>query len=245
MESNHKLLREVIRRRNFGCVQVRTSTDARQLQVRLLEEGTVGGEHGIWVQLVQADRALVERLTAARSPVLVYVDHEQVRITFDSALLRTHRPLFGGERVLLAWPPSLSIKERRGSPREHPDDPNKVNAVLVRGGGRAYEGPGLPLQVWDVSAGGACFICPPAAPVRLKPRENVEIRFRMDGSEHRINARLCHTDTLPGGHLRFGVEFDRQSLQQETADQLSALLEELQHRRMRRSLDNALVRGTW
>ncbi|HXE56181.1 MAG TPA: PilZ domain-containing protein, partial [Tepidisphaeraceae bacterium] len=204
MGSNPELLRDVIRRRSSASVDSRTAAGSCRFEVQLLSENTSANEPGIWARLIDGQVSLIDRLVSAQTPVIVSADDGRVRVSFDSVLLLRRRPLIGGDRVLVAWPAAVKAQDRRRHPRERADDAAGVTASLVRAGSHSYSGPGLPLSVLDISRGGARFLSPIGAAIKLRPQENLEIRLNIGGSEHRVCGRHCHIDTLPGGQLRFG-----------------------------------------
>lgn len=240
MTSTHQLLRQSIQQHATGRLLVPGA--GGQFQLRLLNEDTCGEDHGIWAGISGGKETdLLPRLAAGRAVVAVSIDHGRVRISFQSACVGHRQPLLGAQRVLLAWPVELKIQERRTHPRERPLDPATISAALVQTGTRSYEGKGVRLGVWDVSVGGASFVCPAQTPIRLRAGEAVELHMRIRGSDHRIRGRHCHTARLPSGQVRFGVEFDRDSIPQVTSALLAELIDELRGEYMRQSIGRTMM----
>jgi hypothetical protein len=239
MTSSHQLLRQSIHQ--HATARMLVPGTGTQFGLRLLNEDNSGEDHGIWTGITSGETGLLPKLTAGKAVVAVSIDHGRMRISFQSACVGHRQPLLGAQRVLLAWPVDLKIEERRTHPRERPLDSDTIGAALIRTASRTFEGRGLRLGIWDVSVGGASLICPAQTPLRLRPAEELELHLRIKDSDHRIRGRHCHSIRLPSGQLRFGVEFDRDSIPQATRDLLLALVDELRAQQMRQSIGRTMM----
>jgi hypothetical protein len=245
MESNEQTVRRLIGRQATAVIYVRTDGGSVQFQAAFQKEGEREGDRGIWVRTAGAPTALVDRLIKSNAPVLAKIEDGRWELSFVSALLLRQKPLLGAERVLLGWPGVIDSKELRQSPRERVAHPSPVTAALIKGGKESFPGLGLPLQVWDVSVHGACLICPANFGLRLNRGDQLELRLSIGGSEYRVAARHCRTETLQSGHQRFGVEFLAGAVPEAMSSQLQNLVEQIRGERERKHIEKTMVKGTW
>lgn len=207
-----------------------------------MAEGEANGDRGIWSELARGDAALLERMTAGQAPVQVTFDAGRISVTFDTSLMTKRRKLFGNNQVLLGWPARLVIRERRRSERVTVPNSVSIPTRLIRADGLPAQDGDLPLTLLDLSATGASLLCPATAPpIKLQPRERLEICMLLRGAEHWIHACHRHTKVMPDGRARIGIEFAPDTrIDPRTHDLLLDTIETLKADQIRASLGAAL-----
>jgi hypothetical protein len=183
-------------------------------------------------------------MIAAQAPIQVAFDAGRISVTFDSSLVAKRRKLFGKEQVLVGWPAKLAIRERRRYERVMVPNSVSIPTRLIRADSLPDQDGDLPLLLLDLSAAGACLLCPASAPpIKLRPGEGLEICMLLSGGEHWIHARHRHTQVMPDGRSRIGIEFAPDTgIDARTRDLLVNTIETLKADQIRSSLGTVLRR---
>jgi len=215
---------------------------ARDLaQVCFLADGRPDGHAGIWTEIVEGDLGQLDRLIAAQAHAEVSFTAGEARFSFETVPLRQQRAFLRGQRLLIAWPSQLRIRERRASERERVPQDGDISARLYLPPDGRQE---IPLYVWDLSRTGVALLWPPGKrPPRFEPGQNLRLALRIDGVDHTFAVTFRNTQTLPGGRVRLGVEFVAADANPETLNQIGQLVADLKSRRIRSSLGSALIKG--
>lgn len=244
MSANFTPLYQSIRRRAPAVVLGRAGGAACRFEVKLDCEHDPDGNHGLWADLVNGDVALLDRLIAARAPVQVTLDCGRSSICFDSSLLGHKRRRARGEQVLIGWPGTLTVRERRKSERVSVPDSVTIPTRLIRTDRLPAHDGDLPLTVLDLSATGAGLLCPISDPqLEFGPGEGLEICMLLMGVERWIAARHRHTQALPDGRLRIGVEFAPDAgLDPQTQSLINSTIESFKSQQIRSTLGSMLGR---
>lgn len=206
MSTSLHVLAKAINGRRPAVVRCRTASGDAQLHVHFLVDGRPDGDEGFWAELADGDVVMIDRLVAGQSPVHVSFASGHSRIHFDTTLLLRRKPFLRGERLLLAWPAALRVAERRRAGREPVGDQLTILARLRIGANRSGD---LPLLVWDLTSRGGSFAFDPAQlsePLKLGQPLNICLSFA--GVDHWLSACPRHSQPLPDGRIRLGVEFD-------------------------------------
>lgn len=234
MSTSLHVLSKAIEGRRPAVVRCRSASGDAQLHVHFLVDGRPGGDGGFWAELADGDVVLIDRLVAGQSPVHVSFASGHSRIHFDTTLLLRRKPFMRGERLLLAWPAALRVAERRRSGREPAVDQVTVQARLRAGANDTIE---HPLAVWDLTPGGGSFVFDPALlsePLKLGQALNICLSYA--GVDHWVAACPRHSQPLPDGRIRLGVEFDAgQSSILESSEWFQRALQDMRVLRERRS----------
>ena len=238
MSTNLQVLTSAIEHRKAATIRLGGRRADDRLQIRLLVAEKRLGEEGIWVELVRGDVKGIDRLIAAQTLLEVSFISGPMRVFFETTILSRRRPFMRGERLMLAWPLRLRVSERRGGDRERVPREIDVAAHLQLADGADP----MPLYVWDLSPTGASFLWPPGKrPPKFKPGEHLRISLNFWGADHSIVVRHRHTQTLAGGRVRLGVEFEENAHgEPDVPMPLVRLLEDLKSCRIRSTLGAAL-----
>ena len=245
MSQNFTALQEAIRRRATVVVKGRAGDAACRFEMRLVGEGEApNGEHGIWCELASGDSALLERMIAVQAPALVTFDCGRVGVSFASGFVLRKRKLFGGDQVLIGWPGKLEIRERRRSERVSIPESVSIPARLIRADSLPVPNGDLPLTLLDLSTTGAALLCPTVKPpLDFRPGEALEICLLLMGAETWIHAKHRHTQVMPDGRARIGIEFAPDTgLNASTHGLLQSTVESLKAENVRSTLGAALRR---
>jgi len=245
MSQNFTALQEAIRRRATAVIKGRAGDAACRFEMRLISDGeSPTGEHGIWSELTRGDSALLERMIAVQAPIHVTFDCGRISVSFASGFVVRKRKLFGGDQVLLGWPGKLEIRERRRSERVTIPDSVSIPARLIRADSLPVPNGDLPLSLLDLSTTGAGMLCPTLdPPLDFRPGEGLEICLLLGGTEAWIHATHRHTQVMPDGRARIGVEFAPDTgLDAHTQALLQATVESLKAEHVRSTLGAALRR---
>lgn len=199
------MLAKAIEGHRPAVVRCRSASGDAQLHVHFLVDGRPGGDAGFWAELADGDVVTIDRLVAGQSPVHVSFTSGHSRIHFDSTLLVRRKPFLRGDRLLLAWPAALRVAERRRAGREPAGDQVAVMARL-----KPNEASGdVPLLIWDLTSRGGSFVFDPRLlPEPLKLGQSLNICLSFAGVDHWLAACPRHSQSLPDGRIRLGVEFD-------------------------------------
>lgn len=245
MSQNFTALKEAIRRRATAVIKGRAGDADCRFEMRLVSEGDApNGEHGVWCELTSGDTTLMERMITVQAPIHVTFDCGRISVSFASGLVLRKRKLFGGDQVLLGWPGKLDIRERRRSERVTIPESVSVPARLIRADSLPVPNGDLPLTLLDLSTTGAGLLCPTGdPPLDFRPGEGLEICLLLMGTDAWIHARHRHTQIMPDGRARIGVEFAPDTgLDSRIQALLQATVELLKAEHVRSTLGAALRR---
>lgn len=238
MSTNLQVLTAAIEHRKTATIRLGGRRAEDRLQIRLLVAEKQHGDEGIWVELLRGDASGVDRLIATQALVEVSFISGPMRVFFETTILSRRRAFMRGERLMLAWPLRLRVSERRGGNRERVPREVEVAARLQLGDGTDP----MPLYVWDLSPTGASFLWPPGKrPPKFASGQRLDITLTFWGEEHPIVVCHRHTQTLAGGRVRLGVEFEEKIPgQPDIPPPLVRLLDDLKSSRIRSTLGAAL-----
>ena len=238
METTQQLLRRLLGRRASALVQVRAVSGESEFQVVLLKAGDRQGDRGLWAAVARGGSFDFERLIKSSTPVLVKAQDGPRNLSFVSCVLARHKPLLGGNRVLLAWPASIKVQERRRSSREPVHASAPISIVLLRGADGTFPPANVSVKVVDLSMQGACVICRACPALQPAVDQALQVQWKLDGVEHRVGGRYRGIENLPTGQLRLRIEFKSDTLSPATASELARLLEDLRSRRVLQQLNS-------
>lgn len=240
MSTSLHVLSEAIERRQAAVIRTPGRRAGDQIQIAFLADGRPSGDPGFWAELVSGDVTVIDRLIAAQVHVETSFQSGGTRVYFETSLLQRRRAFLRGERILLSWPGQLRVEERRRAERERVPEDLELSAVLVLPEQRQAL---IPLYVWDLSATGGAFLYPPGKrPPKFETDQPLQIRLRFDGADHEVIARHRNSQTLSGGRVRIGVQFDFERCPNASlATRLQRLVDELRTRRIRNTLGAALT----
>ena len=238
MSTNFQVLSAAIENRKAATIRLGGRRAGDRLQIRLLVAEKQHGDEGIWVELLRGETRRVDQLIAAQALVEVSFISGPMRVFFETTILSRRHAFMRGERLMLAWPLRLRVSERRGGDRERVPREVDVAACLQLGDGADP----MPLYVWDLSPTGASFLCPPGKrPPKFGPSQRLHVTLTFWGEDHSIVVCHRHTQTLAGGRVRVGVEFEEKAPgKPDIPPPLIKLLEDLKSSRIRSTLGAAL-----
>lgn len=244
MSANFTPLYQAIRRRAAAVILGRAGGAACRFEVKLDCEFDPEGNHGVWADLVNGDVTLLDRLIAAHSPIQVTLDCGRYSVCFDSSLLGRQRKRRHGEQVLIGWPGKLNVRERRRSERVPVPENVTIPTRLIRTDRLPAHDGDLPLTVLDLSTTGAGLLCPVSdLQLEFGPGEGLEICMLLMGVERWIAARHRHTQRLPDGRVRIGVEFAPDAgLDPKTQSLINETIESFKTQQVRSTLGSMLGR---
>jgi hypothetical protein len=154
----------------------------------------------------------------ARTPVEAGITVDGARLMFPTRILdRNNRLWVNGtvkvEGILFEWPAHLEEVQRRGAPRLTLPPTSGISVKLFRAAGSTgtpgvyKDGADLNAELWDLSRGGACFLCPYTKSITdITPEEPLAVGLNYYGTRIILEARLAYRRTLSGA-VRMGVRF--------------------------------------
>lgn len=238
MSDQMGLLHEAIRTRHRAVLTAPMPKPTHELPLRFLADAHADGFDALWAEVTAGEVAALEKLIASSSSGQVQFDAGVVHVTFATAPLRVRGGLFHTPRVLLDWPASLRVTERRRGTREtvlddigvrvRIEEPARLNCVAM--------------TLYDLSPSGAGLLCDGGPmPLHLRPGEELRVRISVGDRNHVIAARHCHTRTLHSGSALVGLAFlAGHELDERSNPGLLAVIELLRDRRISRSMGSDL-----
>jgi hypothetical protein len=237
MESTAQILKRLIDTSTVAVLQIRTAKGVLSVEARFLKEGNREGDRGIWVRLAGGGSDFIEKMIESAAPVLAQADDGPRRLTFVSSFIARKRGLISGEQVLLAWPGEIKSQERRKSARERIGDDAEVRAALIGHGGKSVREGSVAVQVWDLSADGACVVCMAKTVGKIQMEDVLQLQLRFGEKEYRVSTKVCRVQDAGKGLVRLGMRFENENGDAEFRGRVAHFLEELKSRRVRRSLN--------
>lgn len=238
MSDQMDLLREAIRSRHPAVLSAPMPKPTHEVPLRLLADAHSEGFDALWAEVTAGQVEALEELIAASSSGQVQFITGEMQVSFATAPLTVRRSLLRSPRVLLDWPASVRVTERRRGAREtvlddigvrvRIEEPARLNCVAM--------------TLYDLSPTGAGLLCDGGPmPLQLKPGEELRVRISVGESDHTIAARHCHTRTLPSGSALVGLAFlAGHELDERSNPALFAAIELLRDRRISRSMGSNL-----
>ena len=237
MNTSRHVLTQAIRERLSATARVRGAEADTVMQVRFLAEGNESGDEGFWVELLKGDLARVDRLIAAETPIQVSFQSGQARLSFVTTIQGRRHAFLRGERLLMAYPATVQVPERRRGKRQRTSERVELSAWLQMPGEQRR----FMVFVWDLSPTGAGFVLPPESKLKLTAGQPLTVYMVFDGVEHRVESRYRNTVQTPGEGVRIGVEFDLSGPKaSEVAGWVEPLIGRLQGVEARRALVQVL-----
>jgi c-di-GMP-binding flagellar brake protein YcgR len=221
------LLDRAVTGRLAGALAV--PTDSRQQwQVRFLAREPIQG--GIWVEPLGDSQAPLDSVIARGLPVEVALCQNHARHAFRTTIVRRNKHFWLSETMmfnalLLKGPVQLFPAERRANPRYQVPDGSHILAQIQ------CPGSFTPLLVrpWDLSAGGASFLCPRESTVTaLKPDDVLQLKITHRAQHIAAKASVRFTRFLTDRIIKTGVRFDPDSIDPSSAHHLRCFLTDLQ-----------------
>lgn len=173
---------------------------------------------GIWVQITAtpaaAASAATDQLATDNTPVTASFVHDGARFLFDTTVARRDKhhwltDTLYVDALLLVFPDEVTSPEHRRARRHRiSDSVGGIHATLYRAGdnGEPAEVPGV---LWDLSAGGASFVCPTAkAANELPAKKPLVVALNFRGRRILLLAYRTHARQLSGRSARLGLRFD-------------------------------------
>jgi c-di-GMP-binding flagellar brake protein YcgR len=233
------VLAKAIDGRLEAAIAARLDEKACQLQVQL--QGEEAGE-GFYAKVLSGSSDLIDRLISAQSIVEVSFSANDAKVFLDSVILRKKRNYWLNKAILLRMPENVSVVDQRNKAREWVPEhiPVTTRAFKVEAD-RKIE---VPARLWDISLGGASFICPADRNIALLECDDpMLIAIRVEEAELHVPAIHRYTQPLSSSSARIGVEFklDGPGSEQDVAD-LKHLIESLEQLRIQRVFRTALKR---
>lgn len=223
----HEVLERATREGREGSITV-LDCPGREWPIRFL--AAPAQEDGIWAQPVEPRWNEINDAIARGSEVEGAVAIDRARHAFRTTLARRDRHLWLNEAImvdafLLRMPTEIRIDERRAHPRFLVPDGSTVFAQLTR----ATKGrPTVEVRPWDLSAGGACFVCPSDQKLaKLRRGEVLKVLIHYRGKTIAGPAEVCFSRAITGRVVKVGVRFKPEAIDQASRDNLRELLDEL------------------
>ena len=236
MSNNWQIVADAIQSRRAAVVRVRRRDGSETFDIFLTGDGRGRGDDGIWAELITGEPASVDRLINNQETVEVFFKCSDIRVYFETTVMRRHKQMLRRDRILLGWPINIRIEEKRRGTRERLVEEVSVQARLMTPEGD------VALRVHDLSPTGVGLLWPDgvSAPT-FKQGQHLQLSLIFYGQEHRIAVEHRTTRSLPGGAVRLGLRFttDAQGSAR-LLEHLEHLLDELRHKRMIDHLGNAL-----
>ena len=239
MSTNLQVLRGAIENKREATVTLGGRRADDRLQVRMLRCEDRLHEEGIWVELLDGEAGRIERLIKSQTLLLVSFNEGPLRVFFETLVLAQKKQLRRKRQLLLAWPLRVRVSERRGGDREPVPTAADIEATLQLGAGEAP----MPLQVLDLSPTGAGLLCPPGKrPPHFQPGQPLHVFVRLRDGQHRVTMVHRHTQTLPNGRVRIGVEFEaKEGEEPQIPAPLRRLMDSLQNCRISSTIGSAIA----
>ena len=244
MSNDLRILGDAISQRRPAVLRINRREGCESFDICLLADARPEGDDGIWTQLVCGEPARLDRIQALQAPLEAVFQNGSTQISFETAIIRRQKLFLRGSRLLIGWPTHLRVIERRKSVRERVPDHRPITASLQLPG-RLLGPPQVSCRVYDLSASGAAFLCPPGSRIpALQPGQTLQVCVTLAGVEHHLEVQHRNTRILPDGAVRLGVEFAPDTAGDSLASaELQKLLDELRDQRMRQSIGVAFGRG--
>ena len=195
-----------------------------------------------WAQFIRGDRPALIKMIEARTLVEAGITVDGARLAFATRILdRNNRLWVNGtvkvEGILFEWPQQLEEVQRRGAPRLTLPPTSGISVKLFRAAGSTNtpgvykDGADLNAELWDLSRGGACFLCPYTKSITdITPEEPLAVGLNYHGTRVLLEARLAYRRTLSGA-VRMGVRFVRSATEPPGSQEaLSRVVQELEGR---------------
>jgi hypothetical protein len=168
---------------------------------------------GIWVQPGRSDAGKLEALAGDKAGVVGAFLTDKARFVFGATLLKRDKHHWVTDSVcvdavLLSVPDDLSRQEFRGNRRHRiSDDSGGVYAKLFRTGadGKPEEIPG---SLWDLSCGGASFVCPMGRSLGDLSARALVVQLFVRGKKILVAVRQAHAKQFSTKTVRLGLRFD-------------------------------------
>jgi c-di-GMP-binding flagellar brake protein YcgR len=221
------LLDRAVTGRLAGALAV--PTDSRQQwQVRFLAREPIQG--GIWVEPLGDSQAPLDSVIARGLPVEVALCQNHARHAFRTTIVRRNKHFWLSETMmfnalLLKGPVQLFPAERRANPRYQVPDGSHILAEIH------CPGSFTPVRVrpWDLSAGGASFLCPRESTVTaLKPGDTLKLKITHRNQSISAEGPVRFTRFLTDRIIKTGLHFDPASLDGSSQHNLHTFLTDLQ-----------------
>jgi hypothetical protein len=185
---------------------------------------------GIWVEPLDESRRPLDGLIAQATPIQAAIGIDHNRYAFSTRIERRemHYWLTDSmmlEAVLLGGPIELFVADRRAHPRFLvPDNSGTVAQLKLR-----MSISPLRVKPWDISAGGASFLCSrdPAA-LKLKPDEVISFTLNHRGGAIAGKAKVRFTRLLSDRVLKLGTQFIANSLDEASQKGLNLFLADME-----------------
>lgn len=238
MSDQMGFLHAAIRNRHPAVLAAPTPKPTHEVPLRFLADAHAEGFDAFWAEVTAGEVAVLEELIAASSSGQVLFNAGEMQVTFATAPLTMRRSMFRTPRVLLDWPASLRVTERRRGSREtvlddigvrvRIEEPARLNCVAM--------------TLYDLSPTGAGLLCNGGPmPLQLRPGEELRVRISVGDEDHVIAARHCHTRTLHSGSALVGLAFlAGHELDERSNRGLFAVIGLLRDRRISRSMGSNL-----
>jgi hypothetical protein len=238
MTGSFAVLREAIHAHMQATLRDSIDADANPHLLQL--ESIVPGEESLWCRLLVGDTSELDKLIRSRAEVEVSFSTINSHVFFNSVVLRRK---WWGSLVLLQWPLSFHIVERRESSREPIPGDVVVTAMLSDADGRVR----VQSRVGDISLTGASFLCETTEPLSvIQVGRSIRIAVTHGGHQHRLDAVCRYARPISPNVVRIGTQFDAEkALAAGPLARFRLMLEELERLRIRRTFRTQLTKGSF
>lgn len=239
LSSGSELLRQAVERRSPAAVAFAIGNEYFELPVRFLSVAEGHDGQGLWVEVQDGRRDLLDELVRSRATVELSFNGDGAKVYCDTTVLRVKRWYRLTRSALLRHPDQMSVVDRRGRSREPVPDLFDLTAVARPDAEAAA--PPTPVTVFDLSDTGAGLSWPlDSAPGRWKPGQRLRLTLTRGKRTATLTATLRHVQRLSSRTVSAGVEFRPAADSGPDALDLSALLAELRAIRTRKALCTTL-----
>ena len=225
----HDVLEKVVATRSSGTMWVRENPQS-QWPCRFL--AAAQEQDGLWAQPIEMPALLLNELIGGGKAIQVSFNHERQRYVFPTVVLGRNKHYWLTEQVmveavLLRTPVQVAVEDRRAHPRLLVPDGSSIFAQLTRPSGKLGVAT-IQVKPWDVSAGGAGFVCPYDQNLMAMSRgQRLGVLLCFRSKKIVADATLCFSKTLTGRVVKIGVQFDPQSMTDESTANLNELIADL------------------